>query len=174
MKVLVNNAELDVLNCYPYRFNNGKLVLRMEILQANIEHDALKALLKANTGDVVQINDDGTQTSYSGFQHAVSITDKEEVIDNVAQEIYFIEIECKSESDYLIGVLWSEIEKQKNEIETQKNEILAQSNLIVQQINTINAQADEILLLNDTLLEILMADETSEYANVVEESEVVA
>lgn len=112
MKIIINNTELAVNSCYPYRYNNGKLVLKIEVQQGTITHDELKTLLKENTGDIVATNDDGTQQTYSGFTYAVEITDK--------NEIYAVELLCQSEAEYQVGIL----KKENTEIKEILNALL--------------------------------------------------
>lgn len=139
MKVLINLSELTVLNCYAYRYSNGKLVLRIEIPQSDISHDDLKTLLKENAGDIIAIKDDGTTETFTGFHYQVRISDSETP---EGVEIHSCEIECVSENEFQIGILQRTVAQQNAVIESQNQ--------------TINAQASEIALLNDTLLEVLM------------------
>lgn len=133
MKVLINSSELEVLNCYAYRYSSGKLVLRIEIPQADISHDNLKTLLKENTGDIVAVKDDGSTETFTGFHYQVRIADSETP---EGVEIHSCEIECMSESEFQLGILQRTVETQKA---------------------LIDEQANTITLLNDVMLESLMS-----------------
>ena len=128
MKIIINETELIVTNCYPFRYPSGKLVLKIEVLQSAIGHDDLKELLKNNTSDIILVKDDESQSSFSGFTYAVEITDKDEK--------YYCELLCQSESDYQIGLL-----KQKNADLTA----------------LVNAQTETINALNETILTTQLA-----------------
>ena len=121
MKILIGTTELEVINCYAYRYQNGKLVLKIELDQTVIAHDELKTLLKENTGDFVKITEKSVVTevegsdpittvtemkeTYSGFSYTLSITDKEEK--------YFVELECISETERKLGDVQNELATQK-------------------------------------------------------------
>ena len=126
MKVLIGSTELTVNNCYAYRYQNGKLVLKIEVPQSEIAHDDLKALLKDNTDDIIKVDGDNRET-FSGFRYTLTILDRDDV--------YECEVECVSEMERKVGDLEKLLEEEKA---------------------VINEQREEIALLNDTLLEIIM------------------
>lgn len=132
MKIIINSTELAVLNCYAYRYQNGKLVLKIEISQTEIGHDNLKVLLKENTEGITVVRDDGTAETFSGFHYQVRITDM--ALED-GTEIYACEIENVSENEYQIGIL---------------QQTLAVQNTVIADLQ------EENRLLNDVLLETLV------------------
>lgn len=134
MKITVGTTELTVTGCYAYRYQNGKLVLKIEVPQTEITHDSLKALIKGNTGDIVCEKDDGTTETFSGFVYTLTILDKDET--------YFVEVECVSETERKLANL--------------QNAVTSQNETIATQNETIAAQEQVIGELNDTILELLM------------------
>lgn len=67
----------------------GRSLLRLEVSQADISHDALKQLLEGHTGAYTVTDEGGTTSDYSGTLYAYSITDK--------QQVYYVEIEFVSD-----------------------------------------------------------------------------
>lgn len=96
MFIRISTTEINVNNAYAFRYANGKLVLKIEVPQSEIEHDDLKALLKENQGDIVKVDGDKTET-FTGFSYTVIITDRDEV--------YECEVECVSEVERKVGDL---------------------------------------------------------------------
>lgn len=166
MKILIGTKELAVTNCYTYRYGNGKVTLRIEMLQEEISHDELKALLK-NAEEIVCVKDDNTQQSFSGFRNTiVSITDKTELVNEIETEIFFVELEFQSEAAFQNVLLKQEIAKLNNAI-TEQNAV------INSQIKTINSQAESIALMEEVMLEQLMAEDIVAVADMMEETTVV-
>lgn len=128
MKITIGTTELTVTGCYAYRYQNGKLVLKIEVPQSEITHDDLKALIKGNTADIVCEKDDGTTETFSGFSYTLTILDKDDT--------YFVEVECVSETERKVADMLKVV-KAQNE--------------------TIEGQEQVIGELNDTILELLMA-----------------
>ena len=135
MKIKVGTTELNVINCYPYRFPNGKLVLKIEVSQSEIGHDDLRAFLKANKEDIILIKEDDTTETFAGFYYQVRIADSE-LPDGT--EIHDCEIECVSENEYQIGILQRTVAEQAKVIEAQ-NQVIANQNMVN------NALQEEIL-----------------------------
>lgn len=135
MRITVGERELVVKNCYAYRYQNGKLVLKIEVNQSEIAHDELKTLIKDNTDDIICEKEDGTKEIFSGFRYTLSILDKDDT--------YTVEVECISEAERKIADLQHRVEEQ--------------AVVIQEQSETIEAQAGVIEELNDTLLELIMA-----------------
>lgn len=172
MKLFVGTRELIVTNCYPYRYNNGKLVLKMDVAQENIRQDELKALLKDNTDDIICIKENGKQEIYSGFYRTLSITDTEkEILDSNGEvigthEIYFVEIECISEATFQNGRLRQKIADQNAIIANLEQRVTVQNEVI-------NSQSESITLMEDVMLEQLMTvEDVVEGITTIEESEV--
>lgn len=96
MFIRIAETELNVNNAYAFRYANGKLVLKIEVPQSEIDHDDLKALLKENQGDIIKVDGDKTET-FTGFSYTVVITDRDDV--------YECEVECVSETERKVGDL---------------------------------------------------------------------
>ena len=129
MKILIGQTELEVNNCYSYRYQNGKVVLKIEVDQETIGHDELKALLKNNTEDIVRLADDGTVAeTYSGFYFTVSILDKD--------NIYECEVECVSVAERKIA---------------DQNRIIAEQNATIEELQ-------EKLGVNDSAVDFIMTE----------------
>lgn len=135
MKLSIGNTELTVKNCYALRYQNGKLVLKIEVGQEAIGHDDLKALLKNNTGDIILTKDDESTETFSGFGYTVQILDRDDV--------YECELECTSESTYQIGRL-----KMKNE-ELEKA-VTAHGKTITEQAKVISEQTEQVESLEES------------------------
>lgn len=97
MNLVIKNTNLVVSDCYPYRFNNGKLVLRFTVDKAEIGHDQLYDLIKDNTEDILCQREDGSVDVYSGFKYTLTILTKEDT--------YEVEVECVSEVERKVGEL---------------------------------------------------------------------
>lgn len=127
MKILVGTRELTVTSCYAYRYQNGKLVLKVDVPQTEIAHDELKELIKDNTDDIVLTKDDETTETFSGFSYTLTILDKDDT--------YYVEVECISETERKVAEL---------------------QHIVDAQNETIEEQTDVINELNDTLLELIL------------------
>ena len=151
MKILVGNKELEVLNCYAYRHTNGKLELNIKVLQSLITHDDFKKLLKENTDDVVCVNDDGRTQTFSGFHYSLKLTDTSENNgDGTFRDIYEATMECVSEAEFQNGILKQQIAELNKSVQNQNEVINAQNEVI-------NNQASNIALMEEVMLEQLMA-----------------
>ena len=139
MKILVGGTELNVTSCEPFRHDNGKIEIKAVIpADGNNEAD-LRALFKNNTEDILKYADDGVTVieTLSGFRFTVDTAYKEKT------NSFVICAEGVSEAEFQNGILRQRIAEQ--------NTVIASHN------ETIKAQKEEIIILNDTLLELLMA-----------------
>ena len=139
MQITMSNTTLTVNNCYPYRYPSGKLVLIIEIPKSEISFDDLAGLFDGYTGDIIKI-DDGTETILHGFTYNMELTYKDSV--------YHVEAECRSESEYQIGILQDRIVEQNAMISQLNQVISAQTNTISGLMQTIEFTQDAL----DTLL----------------------
>ena len=114
MKIIIDQTTLTVKNCYPYRYNNGKLVLKIEILKEAIGAGELLALceeLKNNALDIMVVDDAGeVSQAYVGFHHNYNFS-----ADGTQ---YTVELENESESRYQIGLLKAENAALRGELAT--------------------------------------------------------
>lgn len=145
MKILIAGTELNVTKCFPYEAKNGKRTLEVTIPQSEIEYAALKEVLAASTGEIVLTKDDGTTQTFVGYTATYEITDKAE--NEVA--VWYIVIQCTAEAERRA---W-EAQQKAAELELT---VVALTEANNKQAETITAQAAEIELLNNTLLEVLM------------------
>lgn len=71
-KIKFGNTEIMVTNCYPFKYSNGKVVLRVSASEADTNEATLK-LLKTNTAPIKyyetvdNVNEDGTVTEGTEF-----------------------------------------------------------------------------------------------------------
>lgn len=71
-KIKFGNTEIMVTNCYPFKYSNGKVVLRVSASEADTNEATLK-LLKTNTAPIEYyetvdiVNEDGTVTEGTEF-----------------------------------------------------------------------------------------------------------
>lgn len=126
MILKIKETTLNVLNAYAFRFQNGRLVLRVEVPQTEISHDALKELFKTNTEDITKTNDDGRVETFGGFVSAedapviVKITD---TTNENGVEVYEVEAECVAESVFQNAILRAKIAEQEAVISAQNENI---------------------------------------------------
>lgn len=116
MNILVGTTTLNVTNCYAYRYQNGKLVLKIDVPQTEIAHDDLKNLIKTNTADIVLTYDDGSTETFSGFSYTLTILDKDET--------YYVEVECISETERKVASMQRDISSQNDTIEELNDTLL--------------------------------------------------
>lgn len=129
MFITVNGTILNVTDCYAYRYNDGKLVLKIIVPQTEIGHDALKVLLKTNEGDIVK-NNEGQLETYSGFRYTLTILDRDDV--------YECEVECVSETERKVGDLKNEVSNQELTISELREIIEEQREMIDTQVEALN------------------------------------
>lgn len=139
MKILVGATELEVNSCSPFRQNNGKIELKVNLPATGINEADLRALFKNNTEDILRYADDGITVveTLSGFRFTVNSAYDE-----------------KTDSITIFAEGVSEAEFQNGRLRQQIAELKATN---AAQNETIEAQTEEIIILNDTLLELLMA-----------------
>ena len=71
-KIKFGNTEIMATNCYPFKYSNGKVVLRVSASEADTNEATLK-LLKTNTSPIEYyetvdiVNEDGTVTEGTEF-----------------------------------------------------------------------------------------------------------
>ena len=51
-KIKFGETEINVTNCYPFKYSNGKIVLRVSASEEEVDESTLK-LLKTNTEDIL-------------------------------------------------------------------------------------------------------------------------
>ena len=171
MKILIGQTELEVLDCYTFRFKNGRLVLNLKLLQEVVEISVLRTLIDKNKEDIICTHNDGTKKLFSGFSYSASYTiTNEENEDGTTTPVYKVEVECTSEQEFQNGLLKQKI--------AELNQSIAQQNEVINtQSQVINNQAMSITLMEDVMLEQLMAEDIvgmddTEESIVAEESEV--
>ena len=139
MKILVGSTELKVTSCSPFRHDNGKIELKVTVPATDNNEADLRALFKNNTEDILKYADDGITVveTLSGFRFTVNTAYSEKT------DSFTIYAEGISEAEFQNGRLRQQIAELKA-TNTMQNE-------------TIKAQTEKIVILNDTLLELLMA-----------------
>lgn len=130
MKLKIGNTTLNVTEAYPYRYGNGKLVLKFTTPKTEIGHDALYDLIKDNTADIVLTKDDETTETFSGFRYTLTIL--------TTNDNYEVEVECTSEADRKIGDL-------KNEVNLQEITIAELREIVEMQIDVVDGLMSEII-----------------------------
>lgn len=71
-EIVFGTTEIKVKNCYPFKYSNGKVVLRVSASEADTDEATLK-LLKTNTAPIEYyetvdiVNEDGTVTEGTEF-----------------------------------------------------------------------------------------------------------
>ena len=113
----------------------------IKIPTSAISYADLKALFTDNTEDLIVTDDEGGTTTYSGYEKLDELKEKDGV--------YTVIQVCTSEAIHLLNEARKQIADQQKIIDTQGAKIEEQEELIT-------LQAEEIILLNDTLLEMLI------------------
>lgn len=101
--------------------------LDITIPKDNIGMEELYNLLSTNETDIAVVNDDGTENVYKGFKEVGSFA--------LENGNYHIAQVCTSEYEAQLSLM---------------------QNKVVEQNKIIEAQNEEIVMLNDTLLEVIM------------------
>lgn len=127
MTVKIGTTTINVTECYAYRYQNGKLVLKITLPKTEIGHDDLYDLVKNNTGDVLLTNDDQSSEVFSGYSYTLTI------LTNDTE--YQVEVECISETERKVGNL-------QTDLNTAEGTIISLQTLIAQQTAIVEAQAE--------------------------------
>lgn len=127
MTVKIGTTTINVTECYAYRYQNGKLVLKITLPKTEIGHDDLYDLVKNNTGDVLLTNDDQSTETFSGYSYTLTI------LTNDTE--YQVEVECISETERKVGNL-------QTDLNTAEGTIISLQTLIAQQTAIVEAQAE--------------------------------
>lgn len=131
----IGNTTIEITSCTKRRDVKRGFYLDLYIPQANIGMDELFNLLNNNEEHIVITEADGTESVYVGFKQLGALSCEAGVY-NVAQV-------CTSEYEAQLSLT--------------QNKVAEQNKVIEDQTEAIKAQTAELELLNDTLLELLMA-----------------
>lgn len=154
MKIKVGATELTVKNFYPFRYPDGKLVLRFDVRQVDADFTALYSLLNGNQEPIAYYEkdeDEKPQCIYYGYSDFTA---------NYTHGTYSVEQITPS-------TLGSAVEALQAKSEEQAAIISEQLLTIEQQTAAINNQA----LMIDSLTECLLEMSTEVYANSLETEE---
>lgn len=125
------------LNSFAKKWDKGRGVFaEIRIPSTAISYDELKALFTGNQHDLIVTEEDGSVETFSGYGELDGIKE------SISEGLYIVTQYCTETAMHLLN----EARKQ----------IVAQNDVIASQNETIEAQAEEIAILNDTLLEVLM------------------
>ena len=138
MNILIGGTNLEIMECTPYQHPNGKRELRIKLPQENIGYYELIDVLDGDTSKIIVTKNDEATSTYSGYETTYEVTSKEEN----EVKIWYVVMFCVAEA-----------ERRASEA---KEQTIALENIVARQNEIIEAQNEEILLLNDTLLEMLM------------------
>lgn len=133
MNLTIGLTTIEITSCTRMRDLQKGFYLNIEIPKENITFEELSVLLDGNTESII-VTDNEDVTTYNGFSLMNSVMLKDGV--------YHVEQCCVSEIEAQLSLAQKKIADQDSVIERQ-NQI-------------IEAQTEEIVLLNDTLLEMLM------------------
>lgn len=81
-KIIVGTKELEVLDCYPFEYTNGKRELRVKLLQSKMDILELHSLFKENEESITYVEDDVTKGVYVGYKSSakIELAEEEEVL----------------------------------------------------------------------------------------------
>lgn len=127
MTVKIGTTTLNVTECYAFRYQNGKLVLKITLPKTEIDHDDLFDLVKNNEDDIILTNDDQSTEVFSGYSYTLTI------LTNDTE--YQVEVECISETERKVGNL-------QTDLNTAEETIVSLQTLIAQQTAIVEAQAE--------------------------------
>ncbi len=168
MYILVNEKQIEITSKSVRRFNNdGRLLLSVVIPKENIsagDLDILVTEIKESAPTIEVYENEEVVQTLTGFKLTPVFALSK---DGLSWEL---SIENSSELEYQYGLLKDRadalekanadqalvIADQAKTITAQGSVLTAQANRILEQDELIANQADEITLLNDTLLEMLM------------------
>lgn len=134
MNMTIGSTTIEITSCVRKRDIQRGFFLELTIPKATIGMDDLYALLNGNTEDIIVVDADETENTYRGFKETGSFS--------LEGGFYKVAQVCNSEYEAQLSIAQKKIADQDSVIERQ-NQI-------------IEAQTEEIVLLNDTLLEMLM------------------
>ena len=163
MNLTIGSTTIEITSCTKRRDVKRGFYLDLYVPQASIGMDELFNLLDGNTEPIVITEADGTESVYVGFKQLGAMS-LEAGVYNVAQV-------CTSEYEAQLSLAQNKladqnkvIESMQNVIDTQTQALENHTKIIVDQTDAISAQTEiiqaqtaELELLNDTLLELLMA-----------------
>ena len=135
MNLTIGTTTIKITSCTRKRDTQRGFYLDLTIPKDNIGMDDLYALLNGNTEPIVVIEADGTENTYIGFKETGSFA--------LEGGFYKVAQVCTSEYEAQLSLAQSKMAEQDA--------------IIAAQNETIEAQTEEIIMLNDTLLELLMA-----------------
>lgn len=136
MKLTVGSTSIAITSCEQLRNHKKGFFLEIVIPKESIGMDALLALLDGCEEAIVVTRDDGTECTYEGFK-----------------EVGTFSLDTESNEYRVWQVATSELEAQ---VEVWKNKVSEQNQVIANQNAVIEAQQEEIIMLSDTILEVLM------------------
>ena len=134
MNLVIGNTVIEITNCTRMRDTKKGFYLDITIPKKAMGMDELYALFNGNLEPIMVIEDDGTENTYLGFKETGSFA--------LEGDFYKIAQICTSEYEAQLSIAQKKIADQDAVIDNQNK--------------VIEAQTEEIILLNDTLLEMLM------------------
>lgn len=158
MNLTIGSTTIEITSCVRKRDTQKGFFLDLTIPRENIGMDELYALLNGNTEDIIV-----DENVYKGFKEVGSFA--------LENGTYRVAQVCTSELEAQLSLAQNTIKEQNVTISTMQNTLNAQetalkghtkiiseqTKAITLQTETIKAQTEEIAILNDTLLEVLMA-----------------
>lgn len=156
MKIKILEQELKVKNFYPYRYPNGKLVLRFEVEDEEIGFNGIYNLLNNNEYPIEFYEDDydlSPKCTYYGYS---------ELSVNYSNGVYKVEQATPSTVQSAIDTLKAKSETQERTIQEQEEKIKEQSEKIKEQTENIDMLSECILDMST----IIYADADSETEEV--------
>lgn len=152
MKIKILEQELKVKNFYPYRYPNGKMVLRFEVTDETVSFSDIYSLLNDNQFPIEFYENDedlSPKCTYYGYS---------ELSVNYNNGVYKVEQATPS-------TVQSAIDTFKAKSETQERTIQEQAEKIKEQSEKIQEQAENIDMLSECILDmstIIYADSEME------------
>lgn len=141
MKIKVGTTELPVKVFYPFRYPDGKLVLRFDIQQSNIDFTNLYTLLNENKNPIEYYEEDEDQKPQCIYYGYTDFTV------NYTHGIYSIEQITPSTLNSAVEALQAKSEEQVS--------IISQQVIIIENLKqAINSQVLMIENLTECILEI--------------------
>lgn len=132
--ITIGSTTFEAKQCERFRDNTKGFYLDIAVPVENISKDALYDLLDANKETIYVTEEDGTESIYDGFNSIQNFS--------VSKGYILVAQYCTSELEAQLSLA--------------KSKIAEQDRIIAEQGNTIAGQNEEIIMLNDTLLEVLL------------------
>lgn len=149
MNLTIGNTTIAINSCTRMRDTKRGFYLDIKIPKDSISMDELSTLLDGNTETIFVIDDAENESAYNGFK----------MLSNLSLEngVYTVCQACTSEIEAQLSIAQNKVTEQAKALEDTNRVVAQQIETIVQQGNTIDrqseiitAQAEQVMMLEET------------------------